>query len=272
MMTAVRPTVRFHNRPLGRDANGTISAMRMRITLGALVLAAAAAAAAIVATRHGAAAAKITGTRVDRPVPAVPLLDPRGRHVTLEDFRGKVVVLSPVLTLCHEICPLTTAALLTMERTVRRADLGRRVVFAEVSVDPWRDSPARLRAYRRLTGIDLTLLTGSKPDLRRFWRFLGVAFFRTPERKPVDIDWWTHRPQRFDVAHSDGLFFLDRRGRLRIVLLGMPNDHGSVAARLRRMLNDQGVENLKHPQVAWTVPQALDDLSVLLGRRLAASN
>jgi hypothetical protein len=116
----------------------------------------------------------------------------------------------------------------------------------------------------------LTLLTGKLPDLRRFWRFFGVGFFRTPEGKPADIDWWTHEPQRFDVAHSDGLFFVDPHGRLRIVVLGMPNVHGHVAARLRRLLNDQGVENLEHPQVAWTVTQALDDLSALLGQRIDA--
>jgi hypothetical protein len=64
----------------------------------------------------------------------------------------------------------------------------------------------------------------------------------------VDVDWWTHRPQRFDVAHSDGLFFVDPRGHLRIVVVGMPNVHGRVAARLRRLLNDQGVANLEHPR------------------------
>jgi cytochrome oxidase Cu insertion factor (SCO1/SenC/PrrC family) len=242
--------------------------VRVRIGLAVLAVAAVTAAAVIFAMRHDATAAEITGTRVDRLVPAVRLLDARGRPVTLRDFRGRVVVLSPVLTLCHEVCPLTTGAFLTMRRAVRRAGLGGRVAFVEASVDPWRDSPARLRAYRRLTGVDLTLLTGSEPSLRRFWRFFGVGFFRAPEGKHADIDWWTHRPQRFDVAHTDGLFLIDARSHLKIVVLGMPNVHGRVAVRLRRLLNDQGIANLEHPQAAWTVREALNDLSALLGRRI----
>ena len=84
--------------------------------------------------------------------------------------------------------------------------------------------------------------------------------------KPPDVDWWTQRPETFDVAHSDGLFFVDETGHLRIVVLGMPNVHGRLAARLRRLLSGEGIRNLDHPQVAWTVPQALDDLGALLGR------
>lgn len=220
------------------------------------------------AARHGGSVPKIAGTALSRPVPSMPLLDEQGHATTLAAYRGKVVVLSPTLTLCHEVCPLTTGAFLTMEQAVRRAGLANRVVFAEISVDPWRDTPARLRAFRRYAGVDFPLLTGTLPELRRFWSFFGVAFLRTPEGKPVDVDWWTHRPETFDVAHSDGIFFVDQRSRLRIVDVGMPNVDGRLAARLRALLSSRGLRNLDHPQQAWTVQQALGDLGVLLGRRI----
>jgi len=61
-----------------------------------------------------------------------------------------------VLTLCHEVRPLTTGAFIAMKHAVRKAGLADRVIFTEISVDPWRDSPARLRAFARYTGIDPT--------------------------------------------------------------------------------------------------------------------
>jgi protein SCO1/2 len=60
------------------------------------------------ALRSSAGAPGASGTVVDRTVPKLPLLDPGGRATSLAAFRGRVVVLAPFLTLCHEVCPLTT--------------------------------------------------------------------------------------------------------------------------------------------------------------------
>lgn len=210
----------------------------------------------------------ITGVSVDRAVPSVPLLTETGKTTTLAAYRGKVVVVAPFLTLCHEVCPLTTGAFLQMQRATREAGLGDRVVFVEVSVDPWRDSPARLRAFKRLTGAELPMLTGTRAALTRFWRFFGVAFYKTPASSPPDVDWWTHEPQRFDVGHTDGLFLVDERVHERIAIVGMADVGGRLPAVLKRLLNETGRENLSRPQAPWTIPQALDDLGTLLGRRI----
>jgi protein SCO1/2 len=223
-----------------------------------------------VAAGCGGAAAKphVAGERIDRAVPRLPLQDERGRTTSLAAFRGKVVVLAPFLTLCHEVCPLTTGAFEAMQRAVDRAGLGDQVTFAEVSVDPWRDTPARLSAFARTTGARFHLLTGTRAQLTRFWRFFGVAFFKTPEGKPPDTDWLTGKPLTFDVSHTDGLFLLDANGHERILDIGMPNVGGRLSATLKRLLNDTGRRNLAHPQAAWTVRQALDDIGSLLGKQI----
>lgn len=237
---------------------------------GLLVAGGAAGAAAAILARSGKARPAIVGVQLERPVPDVPLLNASGRPVNLSDYRGKVVVLTPVLTLCHEVCPLATGALLAMRQAVRQAGLESDVAFAEVSVDPWRDSPGRLRAFERLTGVDLTILTGSEANLRRFWRTFGVGFFKAPQGVPPDVDWWTHEPETFDVAHTDGLFFVDRNGLLRVVMLGMPKVHGALDPRLRRLLNETGLGNLAHPEAPWTVAEALRNLGALLHRTIPA--
>jgi protein SCO1/2 len=210
------------------------------------------------------------GDLVDRPVPPLPLLDAAGRPTSLGSFDGRVVVLTPFLTLCHEVCPLTTGAFETMQRAVDAAGLGRRVVFAEVSVDPARDTPARLRAFARLTGVHLQLLTGTRSELSRFWHFFGVAYWRTPEGKPPDLDWLTGKPLTFDVSHTDGLFLIGPDGRERIVHVGMPRGQRQLPRVLLRLLNKQGRLDLAQPTAGWTPQDGLNDIGYLLKRHIPA--
>src|SRR5262249_38137828 len=177
----------------------------------------------------------LPGVAVDRPVPNAPLVDEHGRSMSLRTFRGTVVVLAPTLTFCHEVCPITSGALSQIQYDARRAGLGDRVMVLEVSVDPWRDSAARLRAYRRETGGHFRLLPGTHAQLKRFWGFFGVGFYPTGHGRT------------FDVAHTDGIFFVDERGHWRIAVIGMPNVHGRLALRLKRLLRAAGLHNLAHP-------------------------
>ena len=54
----------------------------------------------------------------------------------------------PFLTLCTDICPLTTGNLLQVEQSLRAARVADKVQIIELSVDPGRDTPARLAATR----------------------------------------------------------------------------------------------------------------------------
>lgn len=208
------------------------------------------------------------GAPLNRAVPNLRLENEQGETVSLGAFRGRTVVLAPFLTLCHEVCPLTTGAFQTMQRDVARAGLAGKVVFAEVSVDPWRDSPARLRAFARLTHTRFPLFTGTAGQLARFWRFFGVAYWRTKEGRPADNDWLTGKPLTFDVSHTDGLFLIDSRGHERILDVGMPAVGPRLPRALNRLLDAQGRSDLAHPSAGWTVRQALDDLGRLAGERI----
>ena len=215
--------------------------------------------------RSAPAGALAVGQALDRPVPSLPLLDERGRGTSLEAFRGRSVVMAPFLTLCHETCPLTTGALMRLEAAVRRRGLERRVAVVAASVDPWRDSPARLRAFKRRTGSNLRMLTGTPAQLRRLWRFFGVEYHRVREGDPPDRDWWTHRAQTLDVTHTEGLFILDPRGHWRVLVPGIADLGGRLAPALRSLLDQEGRASLRTPTGAWTVPAVLGDLWRVMG-------
>jgi cytochrome oxidase Cu insertion factor (SCO1/SenC/PrrC family)/thiol-disulfide isomerase/thioredoxin len=205
-----------------------------------------------------------------RPVPSLPLIDEQGKPFSLSAWRGKWVILAPSMTLCHEVCPLTTGALMELSNDVRLAGLSGQIVIAEASVDPWRDSPLRLRAYRKLTGANLAMLTGTQSEIRRLWKFFGVYYARIPQGKPPDVDWLTRKPETFDVAHTDAIFFIDPAGQERIIDEGMPEVNGQLSPVLKSLLSGHGLQNLEHPQLPWTAAEALDDLYFLMNRNVPA--
>lgn len=213
----------------------------------------------------------VIGASVDRAVPPLRFVDQNGRPTSLAAFRGRYVVLVPFLTLCGEHCPITTGALIEMHDAVQQAGLAGRVAFVEATIDPGRDTPARLHAYQRMAGLQwMTLLTGSAAEIRTAWTYFGVYYKKVPEGSPPNIDWWTHKPETYDIEHQDALYFLDPTGHERIVLVGMGNVQGHLGPWLKSLLDTQGRSVLAHPeQGSWTVAQALSDLGHLLGRPIS---
>ena len=68
------------------------------------------------------------GTALDGAVPAsvldAPLVDVHGHHTSLGAMRGKVIVLSDVMTLCAESCPIITASMVSAARQLDRSPQG----------------------------------------------------------------------------------------------------------------------------------------------------
>jgi protein SCO1/2 len=210
------------------------------------------------------------GTNLTRPkrVPGFHLVATDGKPTSLSDMHGKWVVLAPSMTLCREVCPMTTGVLEEVKSTLARDGIGDKVDVVETTVDPWRDSAARLRAYQRKFGADFTMLTGSVGSIRRMWNWFGVQYRRVPEDTPPDIDWWTHKPEQYDVDHTDAVFVIDPHGMLRMVDDGMPELEGTLSHPLRHLLDQEGVHNLEHPQLPWTADQVSDDVLNMMGRSI----
>jgi cytochrome oxidase Cu insertion factor (SCO1/SenC/PrrC family)/thiol-disulfide isomerase/thioredoxin len=255
---------------------------RLALTLAAGVVAAIVIVLSVVQLRHydnrRSSAAQVpaplavgTALQRPRPVPAMRLTDSSGKPFSTTQWRGKWVVLAPSLTLCHEVCPMTTAALNQIRQQVDRQGLGKQVTVAEVTVDPWRDTPGRLRAYRRLSSASFQLATGTPAQIEQVWRFFGVYYTRVPQGKPPDVDWMTGKPETFDVDHTNAVFIIDPAGQERIVDEGMPDVSGTLPAGLHKLLNEEGVHNLAHPQFGWTPKEVIQDLYHLMNRNLPAS-
>jgi protein SCO1/2 len=113
----------------------------------------------------------------DIRIPDVSLLTQNGDSVNLRNdvIGDKIVVIDFVYTTCTTICPVLSAILGQVQ--VRLADrLGKDVVLVSLTVDPLRDTPARLKAYsaKHRAADGWLWLTGDQPTVDEVLQELGV--------------------------------------------------------------------------------------------------
>jgi protein SCO1/2 len=199
-------------------------------------------------TSPPSAAVGATSNRaVPQAIRQLPLINQAGQSVTLASWSGRTVLLVPFLSLCSDICPMTTGNLLQVQRTLAADKATSRVQIVELSVDPGRDTPARLSAYARITGAKWQLVTETPAELQSIARYFGFYYQMVPEDSPPSIDWWTGRPLTYDMTHSDGFVIIDPRGIERFVSGAAPDFHGRLNKTLRDFLSPLGQQHLKHP-------------------------
>jgi protein SCO1/2 len=143
---------------------------------------------------------------VIREAPDFALTDTGGREVTLKQLRGNVVFVGFIFTTCSGSCPATTHRMAKVQTEVARlADLKGKVHFVTITLDPDRDTPAKLRDYMQLYEIEpsnWSFLTGPKDSVHK-----TVA------------DWgmWAKPAANGQLDHPSRVFLVDPKGRVREV-------------------------------------------------------
>ncbi len=152
--------------------------MRFAAALAAVAaLAACVAYAAIEPERALATSRAAIGTR---PA-AYEFTDVDGRRVTLDELRGKPLVVSFVYTGCSQVCPTTTRFLARAVREARRVLGPGAFRVASIGFDPPMDNPMSMRVFARQQGIDdadwlfLTPQAGAPERLARDFGFTFAA-------------------------------------------------------------------------------------------------
>jgi protein SCO1/2 len=143
--------------------------------------------------------------------PDFTLLGSNGLDVTLSNYRGKVVLLTFGFTNCAAVCPTTLATLAQARKALGKAANEVQVVY--VTVDPARDSVARMKSY--LAAFDPTFIgaTGAPDVLASARQKYGV----TAVKQGTGHD--------YAIAHTSSIFLIDRAGKLRAL---MPFGHDAA--------------------------------------------
>ena len=95
--------------------------------------------------------------------------------VALRDFRGKVVLLYFGYTYCPDICPTSLAATAEGLKELTPDELARVAVIL-VSVDPKRDTPARLKEYARFFHQAIVGVTGTPEEIAAVAKRYGAFY------------------------------------------------------------------------------------------------
>ena len=141
-----------------------------------------------------------------KPAPDFRLVDQDGRGITLQDYRGKVVLVNFITTDCGNSCS-SMKELKILAKTLG-GKMGKEVVFLSISLDPARDSPEALKAFGQRWGIrsGWKLLTGSTKAVEELASAYGV-YVKRIEANPTN--------HHQNLEYGDVVIFLDQEGRLR---------------------------------------------------------
>jgi protein SCO1/2 len=200
------------SRPLGRWALATSAVLLVvgLVAAGARVRVAVAASAELAPVKLGSARRPDGGQpgfRVDdRPAPALDLLDQAGANVTLEEYRGRPLLVTFVFGHCETICPLIVRETVAARR--RLAAEGVDAAAVVLTLDPWRDTPARLEYLSSSLGLgtDERLLGGEVSVVEE-------TLDRWDGPRERDL-------QTGDIVHPPLVYVIDAAGRVAFAAAG----------------------------------------------------
>ena len=124
--------------------------------------------------------------------------------VSLKDYRGKLVLLYFGYTYCPDICPTSLAATAEGLKLLTPEELAR-VAMIFVSVDPKRDTPARLQEYVGFFHPAIVGVTGTPEVIAEIAKRYGVFY---AEQKVATAG------GGYVVDHSADTFIVAPDGRL----------------------------------------------------------
>jgi protein SCO1/2 len=132
------------------------------------------------------------------------LVDHNGQPRTLDDFKGKVVVVFFGFTQCPDVCPTSMTEMAEAKRLL--GPDGERFQGLFISVDPERDTPAIMREY--MGSFDPTFLAlyadaGKLPEVAKSFR---IHYKKVPGPTPTS----------YTMDHSAGSYVYDPQGRVRL--------------------------------------------------------
>lgn len=130
-----------------------------------------------------------------------PWQDRYGNTVTLDSLRGKVQVVAMVYTSCEYACPRILADMKRIRDGLSQQAL-QVTNFTIVSIDPERDTPAKLKQFAMendLNDEQWTLLHGSNGDILELAALLGFKYKRI---------------NKSDFTHSNLITVLNKEGEI----------------------------------------------------------
>ena len=153
------------------------------------------------------------------------LTDSGGKKVNWSDFEGKYRIVYFGYTYCPDVCPLDVARLMKgfAEFKAKEPGLAKDIQPLFISIDPERDTPAKVGEFTHAFSDDLIGLTGTPAEIEAAADTFKV-YYEKGEPSPGG---------GYLVNHSNSVYLFGRKGEP-IALLPVDQGPDAVAAEIAR--------------------------------------
>ena len=133
------------------------------------------------------------------------LLSSNNQYVSLEDFKGKVILLFFGFTFCPDTCPLTLSKLQEV-----MAQLGQQKPVQQlfITVDPKRDNPDQLKSFLGTFNLNIIGLTGTEEEILHVAELYGSAYTKNPA---------INSETSYLMIHTGYVYLIDQQGQVRAI-------------------------------------------------------
>jgi protein SCO1/2 len=144
------------------------------------------------------------------------LVDSDGSVVNFPgDYRGKTVVIGFIYTHCPDICPMTTHNINLVKQELDKQGI-KDVAYVDISFDPHRDTPAVLKEYANVRGINTDqfhFLTGNENIIKSLLKDCNI--YALPGDTTIigqDTSYFFIHTDRISVMGPDGKIRAEYKG------------------------------------------------------------
>jgi protein SCO1/2 len=127
----------------------------------------------------------ISQAAIGRKIGDYVFRDTHGKRVKLSDFQGQPLVISMIYTSCHDVCPIITSTIQSVDSIARDALGDDSFKIITIGFDSSSDSPTRMQSFARKNGIRLSdhwrFLSGDLESVSRLSNDIGFQFFESPK-------------------------------------------------------------------------------------------
>lgn len=167
----------------------------------------------------------------NKDAPRFALEDAEGRKVSLDDFRGKVVILNFIFARCKEVCPLQSEVIASIQEQINRTPMRDMVQFVSIATDTEDagETAVIMRSYHTKHGLDpvnwvfLYRGSGAADATVRLAERYGLKFMYTSDG---------------DQIHGVVTHIIDKDGVLRARYHGLKFNPTNLVLHVNALTND----------------------------------
>ena len=163
---------------------------------------------------------------VKTPAPSFTLTDQNGKTFNFKPASGKLVLVDFIYTTCPDVCPLFTAKLAAIQRSLA-GEQRENYLLLSITTDPARDTPVKMKEYAEAFKPDFRrwhFLTGSAKELAQVWKDFGISV--------QDLG-------NGQIQHTNLTTLIDGKGLRRVDYYGAKWQEKEVLKDLRRLAGEK---------------------------------